>query len=107
MCLNGVEALVVQHRLNETAGRRIPVDGRNDVGPKRFAEHRLIPKRVIVSLAYHVGRYVGMIQTLAHAMSDRGFKRVVMKDVLVDKGRELGLAASDVLRFVADTRPNR
>src|SRR5262245_8065344 len=107
MCLNGVEALVVEHRLNETAGRGIPVNSGVDVSTEGFAEHRLILERVVVSLTYHVGRYVGVIQTLAHAMSNCGFKRIVMKDIFVDEGSELRLAAGDVLRFVADTRPNR
>src|SRR5262245_6162791 len=106
MCLNGVEAFVVKHRLDETAGRGIPVDG-GDGGPEGIAEHRLILERCVLSLTYHVGRNVGVIQTLAHAMSNRGFKRIVMKNIFVDKGGELGLTTGDVLRFVADTRPNR
>src|SRR5262245_65666228 len=107
MCLNGVETLVVKYRLDETAGRGIAVDGGDDVGPEGFAEHRLILERVVVSLTYHIGRHVGVIQTLAHTMSNRGFKRVVMKDIFVDEGSEFGLTAGDVTRFVADRRPNR
>ena len=48
-----------------------------------------------------------MVEPLADAMRDRGFKRVVMQNVLIDEGGELGLPARDIFRFVADARPDR
>src|SRR5262249_49700407 len=107
MRLNGVEALVVEHRLNKTAGSGISVDSGDDVSPEGFAEHRLVLERIVVRLTYHVGRHVGLVQTLAPAMSHCGFERVVMKNIFVDESGEFGLAAGDVLRFNADTRPDR
>ena len=41
--LNGVEALVVEHRLDEAVGRRIAVEHRDDVGAERLADLRLGP----------------------------------------------------------------
>src|ERR1044071_4785812 len=107
MGLNSVETFVVKDRLNEPARRGIPIDSGDDIGTEGFAKHRLILERVVIGLADHVGRYIGMIQALADAMGNRGFKRVMMKDVFVDEGGEFGLAARNVLRFVADARPNR
>src|SRR5512144_2272879 len=107
MRLDGVEALVVEHRFNKTAGRRIPIDGRDNVGAEGFAKRRLILERVIIGLADHVGRDVGVIQTLAHSMRNRGLKRVVMEDVFIDEGGELRLAVRDILRFIADSHPDR
>ena len=107
MRLNGVEALVVQHGLYKAAGRGIPIDGGDNVGTEGFAKHRLVVERIAIGLADHIGRYVGVIQPLADAMGNRGLKRIVMEDVFINEGGELGLAARNVLRFVADARPDR
>src|SRR5215471_4308306 len=93
MRLDRVEAFIVKHRLNEPAGRRIAVDGRDDIGAKSFTKRRLIFERVIIGLADQISRNVGMGEPLADAVSDRRFERVMMKNVLVDKGCELRLAA--------------
>ena len=53
MRLNGVEALVVKHRLNETAGRGITIYRGDNIGTKSFAKYRLSFERVAVSLPYH------------------------------------------------------
>ena len=66
----------------------------------------MILERIIISLTDHVGRYVGVIKPLADAMGNCGLKRVMMEDVFINEGGELGLAARNVLRFVADSRPD-
>src|SRR5215468_8667062 len=48
-----------------------------------------------------------MGEPLTHAVRDSGFERVVMENILVDEGRQLRLAASDILRLIADARPDR
>jgi hypothetical protein len=48
-----------------------------------------------------------MSKPLADTMRDCGFQRVVMENVLVDKRRELWLAACDILRLAADACPDR
>ena len=53
MGLDSVEAFVIEHRLNETACRGIPIDGGNNVRTEDFAEHRLILERIIISLTDH------------------------------------------------------
>ncbi len=107
MRLDGVKALVVEHGLDKAAGRRIAVDRGHDIGSERFPEDRLIFERVVIGLADHVRRNVGVIQPLADAVRDRGLERVVMQDVLIDESGELGLAARDILAFSADARPDR
>ena len=87
--------------------RRIAVDGRDDVGAEGFAERRLVLERVGIGLADQVAGNVGIAEPLADAVDDRGFQRVVVQDVFVDEGRELRLAARDVLRLAADARPDR
>ncbi len=58
MRLDRVEALVVEHRLDEAAGRRIAVDRGDNIGTEGVAERRLVLKRVVVGLPDHVGRDV-------------------------------------------------
>src|SRR4029079_11906022 len=107
MRLNSVEAFVVKDRFDEAARCRVTINGGDDIGTEGFAKHTPILKRVVIGLAYHVGRHIGVIQALADAMGNRGLERVVMKDVFVDEGGELGLATRNVFRFVADTHPDR
>ena len=107
MRLDGVEAFVIEHRLDEAAGGRIAIDGGDDIGTEGFAERRLVLKRVVIGLADQVGGYVGVVEPLADAMRDRCLERVVVQNVFVDKGGELRLAARDVFRFAADARPDR
>src|SRR5262245_36763268 len=106
MGLDGVEAFVIKHRLYKATGRRITVHGSDYIGAESFAECRLVLKRVVIGLTNQVSRDVGMREPLAYPMRDRSFQRVAMKDILVDKGGELGLAARHVLSFAADARPD-
>src|SRR5262245_45249231 len=48
-----------------------------------------------------------MREPLANPMGNRSLQRVVMKNVLVDKGGKLRLMARHLLRFAADARPDR
>ena len=107
MRLDGVEALVIEHRLDEAVGGRIAVDRRDDVGAERLADRRLVLQRVGIGLPDQFGRDVGMVEPLADAVHDRRLERVVVQDGRVDEGRELGLAAHDLLGLAADARPDR
>ena len=71
MRLDRVKTFVVEHRLDEAAGRGITIDGRDDIGTEGFAERRLVLERIVIGLADHVRRNVGVIQPLADAMGDR------------------------------------
>ena len=64
MRLDGVEALVVEHRLDEAVGRRIAVEHRDDVGAEHLAELRLVLQRVGIGLADQFARHVGMVEPL-------------------------------------------
>ncbi len=107
MRLDGVEALVIEHRLDKAHGRRIAVDGGDDVGAESLAERRLIVERVSVSLADQVARHVGIAEPLADAVNDGRLQRVVVQNVLENEGREFGLAARHRLGLLADARPDR
>ena len=107
MRLDGVEAFVIEHRLDEAAGRRVAVDDGDDVGAEDFAEHRLVVERVAIGLADQVAGNVGIAEPLADAVDDGGFQRVVVQDVLIDEGGEFGLAARDIFRLGAHARPDR
>jgi hypothetical protein len=50
MRLDGMKALVVEHRFEQAAGRRIAVDGRRDVGAETLADRRHILQRIRISL---------------------------------------------------------
>ena len=86
-------------------GRRIAVDGRHDVGAERFADRRLVLERVAIGLPDQIAGDVGVVEPLADAMDDRAFQRVVMQDVLIDEGRELRLAARDLLGLAGGCAP--
>ena len=105
--LDGVEALVVEHRLDEAVGRRIAVEHRDDVGAERLADLRLVLQRVGIGLPDQFGRDVGMVEPLADAMHHRRLQRVVVQDRGIDEGADLGLAADHVLGLVADLGPDR
>ena len=64
MGLDGVEALEIEHRLDEAAGRRIAVEGRDDVGAEDFAERGLVVERVAIGLADQLAGHVGMVEPL-------------------------------------------
>src|SRR5262245_3153166 len=106
MGLDGVEAFVIKHRLYKAAGRRITVQGGAYIGSESSVEYRCVLKCFFIGLTNQVSRDVGMREPLAYPMRDRSFQRVAMKDILVDKGGELRLAARHVLSFAADARPD-
>src|SRR3974390_549995 len=105
--LNRVEAFVVEHRLDVAAGCRIAVDSSDDVSAEDLAKPRILFERVIVSLPDEITGNVGIAESLGDAMDQGSFERVVMQDVLVDKGSELRLASGGVLRLASDARPHR
>ena len=107
MGLDGVEAFVIEHRLDEAGGRRIAVEGGDDIGAEGFAERGLVVERLAESLPDQIARHVGMIEPLADAVRDRVFERVAVQDVLVEKARQFRLAAGDIFGFLADAGPDR
>jgi hypothetical protein len=107
MGLDGVEALEVEHGLEEAVGGGIAVDGRHDVGAEGGADRRLVLERVDIGLTYQVGRDFRAVEALGDAVDDRCLQRVVMQDGRIDEGRELGLATRDLFGLAADARPDR
>ena len=108
MGLDGVKALVIEHRLDEAVRRRIAVDGRDDVGAERLADRRLVLERI----AHRPGGSVradtsGWSSRSLTRCDDRRFQRVVVQDGRIDEGRELGLAPRHLFGLVADARPDR
>ena len=79
----------------------------DDVGAECLADRRLVVERVGIGLADQVAGNLGVAEPLADAMHDGGLQRVVVQDVLVDEGSEFGLAARDIFRLGAHTRPDR
>ena len=107
MRLDGVEALVVEHRLDEAVGGRIAVERRDDVGAERLAELRLVLQRVGIGLPDQFGRHVGMVEPLADPVHHRRLQRVVVQDRGIDEGADLGLAPDHILGLGADLGPDR
>ena len=105
--LNGVEAFVVENRLEETVGRRIAVEHRDDVGAERFAQLWLVLQRVGIGLPDQLGLDVGMIEPLADAVHHRRLQRVVVQDRGIDEGADLGLAADHGFGLGTDPGPHR
>ena len=105
--LNRVESLEVKHGFEKAVGCGVAVDRRDDVSAEGRADRRLGLERVDIGLPDHLGRHLGTIEPLGHAVHDRRFQTVVMQDGRIDKGRKLGLATRDLLGLAADTRPYR
>ena len=59
-----MEALEVEHRLDEAVGRGIAVDGRNDIGAEGIPDRGLVLKRIGIGLSDHLGRDVMMVEPL-------------------------------------------
>jgi hypothetical protein len=107
MGLDRMEALEVEHRLEEAVGGGIAIDRRHDVGTERGAERRLILQRALVGLPDQLRRHLRVIEPLGDPVHDRGLERVVVQDGREDEGRELGLAPHHLLGLTADARPDR
>ena len=107
MGLDGVEALVVQHRIDEPVRRRIAVHGGDDVGAERIADLRIALERVRIGLTDQFRRHVRAVETLGDAMHDRRLQRVVMQNGRIEEGREFRLAPDDLFRLAADAHPYR
>ena len=88
-------------------GRRIAVDGCDNVGAEGVADLRLIFQRVGIGLADQLAGNIGMVEPLGDAMHHRALQCVVMQDRRIDEGRELGLAPHDLFGLLAHPRPDR
>ena len=86
MGLDGVEALVVEHRLDQAIGRRIAVGGRHEVGAEGFADRGNVLERVGIGLPDQFARHRGMVEPIGQPMDDRRFERVVVQDGRIDEG---------------------
>ena len=71
MRLDGVEALEVEHRLDEARGRGIAVEDGDDVGAEGLAEIGLVAQRLVIGLADQLGRQRRMVEPLGDAMHHR------------------------------------
>ena len=80
MRLNGVEALEVQHGLDETIAGGIAIDRRHDVGAEGCADRGLAFERVGIGLPDQFSRYFRTVETVRNAMNDGRFQVVVMQD---------------------------
>ena len=107
MGLDGMEALEIEHGLEEAVGGGIAIDRRHDVGAERGTERGIMLERVGIGLPDQLGRDLGAVEALGDAVDDRRLQRVMMQDGRIDEGRKLGLAARDFLGLAADARPDR
>src|SRR5262249_15608665 len=107
MGLDGVEALEVEYRLEEAVGRRVAVEGGDDIGAEGDADRRVGFERILIGLPDQLRRYLGTVGPLAQPLDDVGFPGVVVQDRRIDEGRELGLAAHHLLGLRTDAGPNR
>jgi hypothetical protein len=107
MGLNGMEALEIEHRLDEPGACRIAVEGGDDVGAECLAQLGLVVQRVSVGLSNQFRGYVGVVEPFADAMHDRRFQRVVMQDRGIDEGADFRLAPDDVFGFFTNAPPGR
>ena len=78
--LDGVEALVIEHRLDQPMGRRIAVGRRHQIGAERFADRRHILDRIGVGLPDQFARHRGVIEPVGQPMDHSRFERVVMQN---------------------------
>src|SRR5581483_7662156 len=105
--LDGMEAFIVEHRLDHPMGRRVAVAGRHDVGAENLAERGFVPQRVHVRLPDQTAGQGRMVEPLRQPVDYRGLERVVMQDRRVDEARQFGLAADDLLGLAPNACPNR
>jgi len=107
MGLDGVKALEIEHRLDEAVGRRVAVEGGDDVGPECNTDSRLGLQRALVGLPDQLRRDFRVVEPLGDTVDDGRFERVMVQDGRVDEGRKLGLAAHHLFGLVPDAGPYR
>ena len=80
--LDRVEALEVEHRLEEAGAGRIAVRDRDEVGAEGVADGGIVREHLAEDLADQVGRARRMVEARRDAMDDRRFEGLVVEDDL-------------------------
>ena len=78
--LQGVEALEIEHRLDQPHARGIAIGDGHDVGAERLADRRIARDRIVEDLADQRGGDIGVVEPRGDAMGDRAFERLVVED---------------------------
>src|ERR1019366_3515127 len=76
--LEGMEALEVEQRIDETRRRGIAVVYRHHVGAENIAEIGIVAQRFVKGLANQIARQRRMVETLGYAMHHRILQPLVM-----------------------------
>src|SRR6478672_12055474 len=107
MSLDGVETLVIQHRLEQAVGCRIAVESGHGVGTKRAPDRGSVFERPRKGLADQLGRQVGVIKALRDTLHDSPFQGVMMQNGRIDERCQLGLFPHYLLGFPSNPVPHR
>ena len=102
--LQGVEALEIEHRLDQPLAGRIAVGEGENVGAHRLAHRRIAGDEVEEVLADQIAGKIRMGEARGEAMADRLLQSGVIEDGRGQEAAELRLAAQGFLCFTPDMR---
>ena len=104
--LDGVEALEVEHRLDEAGAGRVAVGDGEEVGAEGVADGGIGRERLAEGLADEVGRERRVAEPRRDAVGHRGFEGVVVEDHRQDEARQRRLLADRRLGLLTQLRPD-
>ena len=85
MRLDGVKALEIEEAIDRLVQRRVPLQGRREVGPCFEPDLRTRLERLTERLADQVGGNIGVVQPLGQPVGERIFEAVVIEHVGIEQ----------------------
>src|ERR1700677_3405903 len=107
MGLKSVKTLEVEQRLHQPQARRIAIDHRHHVRPKRYADRAVAGNHVLVGLTNQCAGRVTMVEPFSDAVNDGVLQRVVIENSRHQERGERGVATRRLLRLDTDPREQR
>jgi hypothetical protein len=105
--LQGVEALEVEHRLEQPVAGRIAVEHRDHVGTEAEPDRRIVGDGRVEGLDDQLGRQCGMGQAAGDAMGDRLLEAALVQHIGEDEAGQRRLGGDRRLGLAAQARPDR
>ena len=102
-----MEALEIEHRLDEPRAGGIAVQCGENVGAKGRADRRLAGNDVEIGLADELGRDLVMAEPRRKPLDDRRLQAGLIEDGRRDPAGNMRLAAHDLLGLELDAREDR
>lgn len=105
--LQGMEALEIEHRLDQPVAGRVTIEHGGDVGAKALGDLAVIRDRLVESLGDQLGRQRRMAEARGDAMGDRRLEARLVHHRREDEAGQRRLGRDRLFGFAAQARPDR